>query len=91
MRNDAGVSGDAQRMEQMTWLLFLKIYDDTEERWELEDDYVSIIPENLKWKAWAKDDRSGKALTGDSLLEFVDGELFPHLQNLEVDENTPAR
>lgn len=49
-RKDAGVNGDAQRIEQMSWLLFLKIYDSREEVWEIEDDdYESIIPEDLKW------------------------------------------
>ena len=53
-RKDAGVNGDAQRIEQMSWLLFLKIYDSREEVWEIEDDdYESIIPEDLKWLNWA--------------------------------------
>ena len=56
MRNDAGVNGDAQRIEQMTWLFFLKIYDAKEEEWELVDDsYYSVIPERLRWHSWAVD------------------------------------
>ena len=48
MRSDAGVNGDAQRIEQMVWILFLKVYDAQEEAWELEnDDFGSIIPEDL--------------------------------------------
>lgn len=89
MRNDAGVNGDAQRIEQMTWILFLKIYDYQEENWEFdEDDYKSIIPEELRWRNWAVDNKDGKALTGDDLLDFVNNRLFPGLKNLELNENS---
>lgn len=90
MRNDAGVNGDAQRIEQLVWLLFLKVYDAKEELWEFEDDdFESIIPEDYRWRNWAVDNKDGKALTGDSLLEFVNQKLFPVLKNLVIDETTP--
>jgi type I restriction enzyme M protein len=90
MRNDSGVNGDAQRIEQIVWILFLKIYDAKEEAWELYDDnYNSIIPEGLKWRDWAVDLKDGEALTGDALLDFVNNKLFPTLKNLEIDEETP--
>lgn len=90
MRNDSGVNGDAQRIEQIVWILFLKIYDAKEETWELlNDNYTSIIPEGLKWRDWAVDRKDGEALTGDGLLEFVNNTLFPTLKNLEIDETTP--
>lgn len=90
MRNDAGINGDAQRIEQMTWLLFLKVYDAKEEIWELNDDnYESIIPEKFRWRNWAVDNKDGSALTGDALLTFVNTELFPHLKDIEIDETTP--
>lgn len=90
MRNDAGINGDAQRIEQMTWLLFLKVYDAKEELWEIDDDnYESIIPEKFRWRNWAVDNKDGSALTGDSLLTFVNTELFPHLKDIEIDETTP--
>lgn len=77
MRNDAGVNGDAQRIEQLVWLLFLKVYDAKEELWEFEDDdFESIIPEEYRWRNWAVDNKDGKALTGDSLLKFVNEKLF---------------
>lgn len=89
MRNDAGVNGDAQRIEQMTWILFLKIYDSKEEIWELYDDnYSSIIPNELRWRNWAVDKKDGNALTADSLLDFVNNELFPGLKSLPIDENS---
>lgn len=51
MRNDAGINGDAQRIEQMVWILFLKVYDAKEEIWEFYDEnYTSIIPEELRWR-----------------------------------------
>ena len=90
MRNDSGVNGDAQRIEQIVWLLFLKIYDAKEETWEFHDDnYTSIIPEGLKWRNWAVDEKDGEALTGDALLDFVNNTLFPTLKNLGIDEETP--
>ncbi|MFB5311087.1 class I SAM-dependent DNA methyltransferase [Enterococcus casseliflavus] len=90
MRNDSGVNGDAQRIEQIVWILFLKIYDAKEEIWELlNDNYKSIIPDGLKWRDWAVDRKDGEALTGDALLDFVNNTLFPTLKNLEIDETTP--
>ncbi|WPC07721.1 class I SAM-dependent DNA methyltransferase [Globicatella sp. PHS-GS-PNBC-21-1553] len=90
MRNDSGVNGDAQRIEQIVWILFLKIYDAKEETWELlNDNYTSIIPEGLKWRDWAVDRKDGEALTGDALLDFVNNTLFPTLKDLEIDETTP--
>ena len=60
MRMDAGINGDAQRIEQMVWMLFLKVYDAKEDDWELnEDAYESIIPEELRWRNWAKADSNG--------------------------------
>ena len=92
MRNDAGINGDAQRIEQMAWMLFLKIYDVKEQDWDMdEDDYQSIIPENCRWSNWAKDDRSGNAITGDTLLNFVNNTLFPTLKGLEVNKDTPIK
>lgn len=92
MRNDAGINGDAQRIEQIAWLLFLKVYDSKEQDWEWDDEeYQSIIPEECRWNNWAKDDKSGSALTGDKLLDFVNNNLFPKLKNLPVDASTPIK
>lgn len=92
MRNDAGVNGDAQRIEQMTWLFFLKIYDAKEEEWEFHDDsYESVIPERLQWRNWAHDNMDGNALTGDKLLDFVNNDLFKTLSNLELEPDAPLR
>ena len=92
MRNDAGINGDAQRIEQMAWMLFLKVYDEKENDWELDDDdYKSIIPEKCRWRNWAHDDGSGNALTGDELLSFVNNTLFVELKNIEVTPTTPIR
>lgn len=91
-RNDAGVNGDAQRIEQMSWLLFLKIYDSRELVWELEeDDYESIIPEDLKWRNWAHAEKGEQVLTGDDLLDFVNNRLFKELKELEITPNMPIR
>lgn len=86
MYKDAGVNGDAQRIEQMVWIFFLKVYDAQEEDWECEDEeFESIIPEPLRWRNWApsKDEEGrlrGDVLTGDELLNFIDNTLFPVLQ-----------
>ena len=92
MRNDAGINGDAQRIEQIAWMLFLKVYDAKEQDWEFnEDDYESIIPENCRWCNWAADDHSGSAMTGDALLNFVNNTLFPTLKTLVVTPETPIK
>lgn len=92
MRNDAGINGDAQRIEQIAWLLFLKVYDTKEEDWEYDDDdYTSIIPEECRWRNWAVDDGKGTAITGDELLDFVNNTLFPTLKSLEVNKKTPIK
>ena len=92
MRNDAGINGDAQRIEQIAWMLFLKVYDAKEQDWEFgDDDYTSIIPDNCRWSEWAHDDKSGNAMTGDTLLDFVNNTLFPTLKNLSVSAETPIK
>ena len=92
MRNDAGINGDAQRIEQIAWLLFLKVYDAKEQDWEWDDeDYQSIIPEKCRWANWAHDDKSGKDMTGETLLDFVNNTLFPTLKALPVDADTPIK
>lgn len=92
MRNDAGINGDAQRIEQIAWMLFLKVYDAKEQDWEFDDEtYESVIPAPCRWANWAHDDRSGAALTGDALLDFVNNTLFPTLKKLPVDASTPIR
>lgn len=80
MRKDAGVDGDAQRIGQLVWMLFLKIFDDREQEWELMDDaYKSPLPESYRWRNWAAD---AEGITGDELKSFIDNELFPGLQSL---------
>lgn len=92
MRNDAGINGDAQRIEQIAWMLFLKVYDAKEQDWDInEDNYQSIIPEKYRWCNWAHDDHSKDVMTGDKLLNFVNNELFPTLKNLPVDMDTPIK
>ncbi|WP_422473302.1 N-6 DNA methylase [Endozoicomonas sp. ALB032] len=81
MRQDVGVDGDAQRIGQLVWLLFLKIFDDREHEWELfKEHYESPIPEELRWRNWAADPAG---ITGDKLKKFIDNELFPELQTLQ--------
>ena len=84
MWKDPGVSGDAQRLEQLGWMITLKILDDKDAEMELlNDDFVSVIPENLRWHAWAG---NSEGITGDAMKDFVDNELFPGLQNLDVSD-----
>jgi len=78
MRKDVGVDGDAQRISQLVWMFFLKIYDDREEEIELlEDNYQSPLPEHLRWRNWAADP---EGITGDALNDFVNLQLFPTLK-----------
>jgi type I restriction enzyme M protein len=86
MRKDAGVDGDAQRISQLAWMIFYKIFDDKERDYELQaelnsKEYKSPIPEELRWRSWATDD---EGITGDALLDFINNKLFPTLKELPV-------
>lgn len=83
MRKDVGVDGDAQRIGQLVWMLFLKIFDDREKQQELiQDDYLSPIAEELRWRNWAQKE---EGITGDELLAFVNNKLFPSLKELNTE------
>jgi type I restriction enzyme M protein len=86
MRKDSGVDGDAQRIGQLGWMLFLKIYSDLELETELEDaKYKSPIPNEFRWESWADEGVTGKdTLTGDALVNFINNELFPRLKELDL-------
>src|SRR6266852_4501761 len=82
MRQDVGVDGDAQRLSQLCWMFFLKIIDDQDVELELLNvDYRSPIPESLQWRTWAA---NPEGITGDELLTFINGELFPGLKKLQL-------
>ena len=90
MRQDKGVNGDAQRLEQMGWMLFLKIFDAKDEEMEDMDeigDYASPIPKEYQWRNWAAND---EGITGDELINFIDRKLFPDLSNLKIQDNKRA-
>ena len=81
-RKDPGLNGDAQRIEQLGWMIFLKLFDDKDLEKELMDDkYRSPIPANLQWRNWAADD---EGITGDALINFVNNQLFPQLKDLPI-------
>ena len=84
MREDTGLNGDAQRIEQLGWMTFLKVLSDKEKELEImEDDYTSPLPAKYHWDEWAGDD---EGMTGDKLLQFVDQKLFPDLKNFDVSD-----
>ena len=92
MRNDPGINGDAQRIEQIAWLLFLKVYDAKDTEWKASDkSYTSIIPDEIQWKNWAHEEKGGEGLTGDELLNFVNNTVFPKLKSLKVSKETEIR
>src|SRR5690606_32351100 len=81
MRKDAGTYGDAQRLQQLGWMFFLKLLDDREKELELlRDNYKSPLPATLRWSAWATD---AEGITGGALLDFVNNTLLPGLQSLK--------
>ena len=87
MRKDVGVDGDAQRISQMVWMLFLKIIDDLEQEKEvLVSNYRPALPAKLQWRKWAAD---SEGITGDELSNFVNSELFPGIQNLKAGPKNP--
>lgn len=88
MRKDAGVDGDAQRISQLGWMLFLKIFDEKENDWEItNDNYKSPIRRDLRWRNWAADE---EGMTGDDLLGFVNNTLFPTLKSMTLRNNKDA-
>lgn len=81
-RKDPGLSGDAQRIEQLGWMIFLKLFDDKDKEKEILDlKYKSPIPADLQWRSWAEDD---EGITGDELINFVNNKLFPTLKELQI-------
>lgn len=81
-RKDPGLSGDAQRIEQLGWMIFLKLFDDKDKEKEILDlKYKSPIPSELQWRNWAEDD---EGITGDELINFVNNKLFPTLKELQI-------
>lgn len=89
MRQDAGVDGDAQRLSQLVWMLFLKIFDDKEKEYELENPkYKSPLPKELQWRNWAQ---NPEGMTGDELLDFVNNKLFKHFKNLSFKQGDDPR
>ena len=91
LHKDAGCSSELDYTEQTSWMLFLKYLDDLEYEKSLEaellgKDYDYIIAPQHRWSVWAapKDDKGdfdhNTALTGDDLMDYVDGELFPYLK-----------
>ena len=81
-RKDPGLSGDAQRIEQLGWMIFLKLFDDKDKEREILDrKYKSPIPTTLQWRNWAEND---EGITGDELIQFINNKLFPQLKELPV-------
>ena len=88
MRIDAGINGDAQYIEQITWMLFLKVFDYKEQEWEItEDDYYPVVPGEYRWSAWADND---EGLTGDALVDHVE-RMFRDLRNLDISDDAKKR
>lgn len=88
MRKDTGVDGDAQRISQMVWMLFMKIFADKEEEWEITiPKYKSPIRKDLKWQSWAADE---EGMTGEQLMEFINNSLFPTLKDLNPSSSPQA-
>ncbi len=88
MRQDDGVDGDAQRLSQLVWMIFLKVLDDNEQELELlNPQYTPAVPVEFQWRTWAANE---EGLTGDSLLVFVNNKLFPALKDL-APSNTNLR
>lgn len=80
MRKDVGVDGDAQRISQMVWLLFLKIFDDKEQEWKFTiKGYKSPLQSRFQWSNWAA---NAEGMTGEELIDFVNNDLFPALKKL---------
>lgn len=89
MRKDSGVDGDAQRLAQIVWLIFLKVYDYKEEEAELDDNYVPVIPKGYRWRDWAVGASVKDQMTGPDLLDFVNNKLIPALGGNPITVDVP--
>lgn len=100
MRKDDGVDGDAQRIGQLTWMLFLKIYDQREDDWE--DDardkkkkFKSVMPEECRWRNWAAYKDGKPQIAATELIAYVNTQVFPKLKDLpskrDPEDNARAR
>ena len=90
MRDDAGMSANITRIEEMSWMFFLKAYDAKEQEWELMDKkYKSLIPNKYKWRNWAVKEKD--KLTGEELIDFVNNHLFPTIKNLPINSDTSMK
>lgn len=91
MRKDVGVDGDAQRLGQLVWMLFLKVVDAREMEAETlalfeGEVFKSPIPEELRWRNWAA---NSEGITGDALKKFIDDVLFEKLKTLAENNDDP--
>lgn len=90
MRKDDGVDGDAQRLGQLTWMLFLKIFDQREEEWEDDNPkYKSPLPRRMRWRNWAayvpgQDGKKKPQIAASEVINFVNNDLFPSLKDLNA-------
>jgi type I restriction enzyme M protein len=93
MRKDDGVDGDAQRLGQLTWMLFLKVFDQREEEWEDDNSkYKSPLPKRLRWRNWAayvagSDGKKKPQIAASEVIGFVNNELFPALKDLDANKS----
>lgn len=93
MRKDDGVDGDAQRLGQLTWMLFLKVFDQREEEWADDNPaYKSPLPEECRWRNWAAyiadaDGKKKPQIVGSELISFVNNELFPTLKEIDANKS----
>lgn len=94
MRKDMGIDGDAQRLNQIVWMIFLMVLDYKEEEAELSDSYIPCVPEGYRWRDWARPlDENGNfdmknAITGPELLSFVNDRLLPVLRGEPIKGET---
>ena len=97
MRKDDGVDGDAQRLGQLTWMLFLKVFDQREEEWEDDNPkYKSPLPDAMRWRNWAAylagpDGKKKPQTAGSEIINFVNNKLFPALKELDANASVVRR
>lgn len=96
MRKDDGVDGDAQRIGQLAWMLFLKIFDQCEETWEDDaqdrgETYLSSIPQECRWRNWAAYKDGKPQISAKDLIPHVNNTVFPGLKELNIENDPKAK
>jgi type I restriction enzyme M protein len=85
LRTDDGITGAWQYTEALSWILYLKFFDDKERERQSQaelngDEYHPLLKKEYQWSTWT-DPKKGK--TGKELTKWIEESLIPYLAGLK--------